>query len=188
MFLKGLARADSHLCSKYHKNGKFKNDPERQDKDGDEVHKFAYGYYRFKLFRLEAKEKLDTIGQGDEIAETCTKIKKHGGEENKPGKSWLFEFEWFSKGHPETVEDSRHKDKNSYKKREFDMGQKGFGYGKKSQLLLKVTLKTSKYCGWKYIKGSSPYDDWKSKKTYGFSQFWQEYEKVAVYFQEVFAC
>jgi hypothetical protein len=87
VLLKGLTGADSHLCGKYHKNGKFKNDSERQNKDGDEIHEFADGYYRLKLAGLEAEKEFNAIGQGDEIAETCTKIEKYGGKENKPGKS-----------------------------------------------------------------------------------------------------
>jgi len=160
VLLKGPARADPNLGGKDHENWKLKNNPECQDKDGDEVHEFADGYNRLKLFGLEAEEKLDTIGECDEIAETCTKIKKHCGEENKPGKSWFFKFEGFAQGHPETVKDSRHEDKEGHKKRELYMGQKRFGYGEKRQLLLEMILQTYKYCGWKYIKGSSPYDDW----------------------------
>ena len=185
MFFKGLAGADSNFGSKYHENWKFKNDPERQDKDGNKIHKFADGYHRLKLLGLEAKEKFDAIGQGDEIAETCTKVKKHGGEEDKPGKCWFFEFEGFAQGHPEAVKDSWHKDKDGHKKRKLNMGQKRFSYGKKCQFLPQVILQTCKYCGWKYIKGSSPYNDWNSKETDWFPKFWQEYEKVAVYFQDV---
>ena len=87
MLLKGLTGADSHLCGKYHKNGKFKNDSECQNKDGDEIYEFADGYYRLELAGLEAEKEFNAIWQGDEIAETCTKIEKHGGKENKPGKS-----------------------------------------------------------------------------------------------------
>ena len=122
MFLKGLTGTDSYLCSKYHKNGKLEYYPERQDKDGNEIYKSADGYHRLKLVGLEAKEKLDAIRQGDEIAETCTKVKKYGGKEDKTGKCWFFEFEWFAQGHPETVEDSRHKDKQGHKKRKLYMG------------------------------------------------------------------
>ena len=159
IFFKGLTGADSHLCGKYHKNGKLEYDSECQDKDGDEIHKFADGYHRLELVGLEAKEKLDAIGQGDEIAETCTKIKKYGGKENKPDKCRFFEFKWFAQGHPETVEDSRHKDKQGHKKRKLHMGQKRSGYGEKSQLLLKVILQTGEYCGGKHVKGGSSYDN-----------------------------
>ena len=52
-----------------------------------ETYEFADGYYRFELAGLEAEKEFNAIGQGDEIAETRSKIKKKGGEENEPDKS-----------------------------------------------------------------------------------------------------
>lgn len=86
MLFKDLAGTDPYLGGKDHEDWEFEDNAECQDEDGDKVYKPADGDHRFELGGLEAEEEFDAIGKGDEITEAGTKIKKDGGEENKPGK------------------------------------------------------------------------------------------------------
>jgi hypothetical protein len=63
------------------------------------------------------------------------------------------------------------------------VSQEGFRHGEEGQFLPQVILQAVKNRGGEHIKSRCTDNDRSAQQTYGFAQFGEEYEEIAVYFQ-----